>query len=66
MITKFYATVFGTKDVLIFVCTQRKLETAIYDLENDFNSCLTDFLKQIIQKSELVWKDPYGWRYYLN
>jgi hypothetical protein len=67
MSIEFYAAVLCSKrQILIFVFTQQKLETVKYDLGDDFNSCFTDLLNQLIQKSELIWKDPYGWRCYLN
>ena len=67
MSIEFYAAVLcKTRRILIFVCTEQKLETITFDLRDEIDSGFTDFLNQLIQKSELTWKDPYGWKYYLN
>jgi len=67
MSIEFYTAVLcSTRQILIFVCTEQKLETITFDLRDDFDSDFTDFLNQLIQKSGLIWKDPYGWKYYLN
>jgi hypothetical protein len=67
MSTEFYTVVFcGTSHILVLISLHQKIKTITFDLADDYNSCLKDFINQLIQKSELIWKDPYGWRYYLN
>ena len=67
MSIEFYAAVLcSTRQILIFVFTEQKIETITFDLRDEFDSGFTEFLNQLIQKSGLIWKDPYGWKYYLN
>ncbi len=67
MSTDFYTIVFyGTGHILVLICLHQKIDTITFDLRDDFNSRLTDFLNQLNQDSESIQKATHRWGYDLN
>ena len=67
MSTNFYSILFcSTGQILVLICLDQKIDAITFDLRDDFNPRLKDFLNQLIQDSEPMHTVTYGLEYYLN